>query len=690
MDKRFIIGVDVGGTFTDGVAVDEEGKIIIAKADSSKPDPTDGVMNALGKLAKKIGISLEELVSSTSRFIYGTTVATNALLERQGMDIALITTKGFRDQLNLRRIRRDNGYNLRAKYPDPFVRRSQTYEVTERIDEKGGVIEPLHEDEVIEVARQIRESGITSVAVSTLFSFLNPSHERRIREILYQEIPGVAVSISSDVCPEIREYERTSTVAINAYLTQTVQKHLESFEQRLIGLGMKGRLQIMQSSGGVTASKYITDRPVNIFLSGPAGGVMAAANIGMLSSGGEGENIISCDMGGTSFDITVLADNEIPLSMRSEISGWDIIVPSIDIQTIGSGGGSIAWVDSGNGMHVGPRSAGSVPGPVSYDAGGTEPTVTDADLVLGYIDPDYFLGGEMHLNKEKAEKAIADLGEKVGLSMLETAAGIYSIVNENMLGGMRVATLQRGHDPRDFKLVVFGGAASIHVPDFASELGLGHLIIPRDASVYSAIGLTIADLRFDFTKNINRNSKDITFEELMSEYDELKERGNANLEDINVSGEDRYYHLRADMKYPGEFNEFVIDIPEDVSSMEEIAGCFAAYHKDRYGYAEETMPDIINIRVSAFGRTSKPDFPKDYDHGEDSTHAVKGSRQAYFHEIGEMTEVTVYDGERLECGNKFFGPAIIELPTTTIVVRPGQETYVDEYGNFNIVGSGEG
>lgn len=686
MAETFIVGIDVGGTFTDSVAVDSQGKIIIAKASSTKPDPAVGVLNALAKLAERVHMSVEDFVPSISRFVYGTTVATNALLERKGMEIALITTKGFRDQLNLRRIRRDNGYDLRAAHPEPFVTRHRTYEVTERIDYKGDVLTPLSEEDVVAVAAEIRKAKIQSVAVSLLFAFLNPAHEKRVREILYREIPGVQVSISSDVCPEIREYERTSTVAINAYLTQTVQKHLEAFEQRLVELGLKVKLQIMQSSGGVTASKYITDRPVNIFLSGPAGGVVAAANVGSLTAEGEEKpNIIAVDMGGTSFDITVLAKNEVPLSMRSMIHGWDIIVPSIDIQTIGSGGGSIAWVDEGNGLHVGPQSAGSYPGPVSYSRGGTQPTVTDADLVLGYIDPNYFLGGEMSLDKEKAEQAIRELGQKVGLSTLETAAGINSIVNEKMLGGMRVATLQRGHDPRDYKLVVFGGAASIHVPDFAAELGLGHIIIPRDASVLSALGLTISDIRFDFIRNINQNSAQITFEELMSVYQDLKSLGDANLADIFVGAEDRYYCLRADMKYPGEFNEFVIDIPSDVKSMDEIVECFAKFHRDQYGYAEDTTPDIINVRLSAFGRTSKPKFPPCEDCGADSTHALKGSRRAFFHELGDMVDTNVYDGQLMKTGNTIYGPAIIELPTTTIVVRPEQKAYVDSYSNFNIL-----
>lgn len=684
MEESFMVGIDVGGTFTDGVALNNEGKNIIAKASTTKEDPSIGVMNALAKLAKQAGMEIEEFVPHISRFVYGTTVATNALLERRGSEIALITTRGFRDQLNLRRIWRGNGYNLRAVPPESFVSRHNTYEVTERIDHKGNILTPLVDQDVIAVAKEIKEAGIKSVAVSLLFAFINPDHEKRIREILYNQIPDLQVSISSEICPEPREYERTSTVVINAYLTQIVQKHLENFEAKLRDLGLKSRMLIMQSGGGVTASNYITNKPVNIFLSGPAGGVVASSFIGHLDPGKPDQNIIAVDMGGTSFDITVLAGGKIPLSMRSVIDGWHIITPTIDIQTIGAGGGSIAWVDDGNGLHVGPQSAGANPGPVSYMKGGDEPTVTDADLVLGFIDPNYFLGGEIKLNLEKAKEAIGRIAKEVGLSVLETASGINSIVNENMLGGMKVSTLQRGQDPRDYVLYVFGGAASVHVPDFATELGINQILIPRNASVFSALGLTTSEIRFDLSKNLSCNTANISFEKLMAEYDDLKKQGNDLLEKTLVEKESRYYILRADMKYPGEFNEFIIDIPENVKSIESIIDCFAKFHKDKYGFTEEVLPDIINIRLSAFGRNRKPRFIRNEKGDENSLHARKGTRKAYFHEMKSMVETEIYDGQKMVSGNKVTGPAIIELPTTTIVIRPRQICSVDEYDNFNI------
>lgn len=682
--NSYMVGIDVGGTFTDGVAVDEKGTIYTAKASSTTADPAIGVMNVLSKLANKVGIPLAQFVSNVPRFVYGTTVATNTLLQRKGLDIVLITTRGFRDQLNVRRIWREDGYDLRALPPEPFVPRHRTYEVTERIDHKGNIITPLVEADVISIAEQIKKAGIDSVAVCLLFSILNPAHERKVKELLLREIPDLRVSISSDVCPEIREYERASTVSINAYLAHTVEKQLENFEENLYQMGLEAKLQIMQSSGGVTTTQFIADRPVNIFLSGPAGGVVATSYLGRLVKAEDNNNFLAVDMGGTSFDISLLPEGHIPLSTNSVVHGWHIIAPTINIQTIGAGGGSIAWVDIGGGLHVGPHSAGAIPGPACYMKGGEDATVTDADLVLGYIDPDYFLGGEIKLSLEKAEEAIGKLADKIGLSVIETAAGIFSIVNENMLGGMRLVTLERGRDPRDYSLFVFGGAAPLHVPYFASELEIKHIIIPRDASVFSALGLVVSEIRFDFVKNINRNSRDISFEELMGEYADLQKQGTDCLEKSLVVPKDRYFVLRADMKFPGEFTEFLVDIPSKIKSVKDVQQAFIDYHQKLYEYAEEISPDILNIRLSAFGKTHKPRIAKTKLSGENSKGAIKSKRKAYFHKLGKSILTDVYDGHKIVPGNRLSGPAIIELPTTTIVVRPDQTCFMDEFCNFNI------
>ena len=427
--KQFAIGVDVGGTFTDLVAVDELGNIVATKTPSTSPDSAIGVMNAVDKMAGVLRMTPDELVRDTSRFVYGTTVATNALLERKGLDVALITTKGFRDNLNIRRMWRENTFDLRSIPPMPIVPRDRIYEVTERIDNEGNIIQPLIENEVESIAETLKKAHIESVAVCLLFSFLNPAHEQKIKEILNKKVPNIKVSLSSIVCPEIREYERASTVVMNAYLAGSVGKHLEDLEGGLKRKGGKLGLEIMQSNGGVTTTRFIADRPANIFLSGPAGGVVGASFLGQLIKSEAGNNFLAVDMGGTSYDMCLLPEGRILLSRIKLFHGWHIVTPTIDIHTIGAGGGSIAWLDIAGGLHVGPQSAGAVPGPACYMRGGEDPTVSDADLLLGYLNPEYFLGGEMKLGIERAEKAIKKISDKLGLSPLETADGLSELLS---------------------------------------------------------------------------------------------------------------------------------------------------------------------------------------------------------------------------------------------------------------------
>lgn len=683
--RSYLVGVDVGGTFTDAVAIDEEGIVHTTKAPSTPSDPTKGVINAVGKMAEATGTTLEAFVPHIKRFVYGTTVATNTLLQRKGLNTALIMTIGTRDTLNIRRMWRENAYDLRSLPPTSFIPRHRSYEVTERIDHRGRVITPLVETEVISIAAQIRKAGIDSVAVCLLFSYLNPAHERRLKELLLKEIPDLRVSISSDVCPEIREYERASTVAINAYLASTVEKHLKSLENQLFKRGLKAGLQIMQSSGGVTTADFVADRPVNIFLSGPAGGVVATSYLGQSVKAGDKNNFLAIDMGGTSFDICPLPEGRIPFLTTSVIHGWRIVAPTIDVHTIGAGGGSVAWVDVAGGLHVGPDSAGAVPGPACYLQGGEEATVTDADLLVGYLNPDYFLGGEMKLSLEKAEDVIGKIANKIGLSLLETADGIFRIVNNNMLGGIRLVTVEKGFDPRDFTLVVFGGAGAVHVPALASELEIKHIVIPRDAATFSALGLVVSDIRFDFVRNINRNSGDISIDELSSGFADLQKLGLDCLETALTNPSDRYCRFQADMKFPGEYSEFLVEIPNRIGSMEDVRKIFIDYHRNLYDYVEEAMPDIINIRVSAFGKTMKPKVAKAKLGGEKCDGGIKAERNAYFHEVKRSVPTPIYDGQRIVPGNRLIGPAIIELPATTIVVRPGQSCFLDELCNFNIM-----
>ena len=681
--NEFMIGIDVGGTFTDLIAIDELGEIFTEKVPSTPADPSVGVLKAIGKVSTSLDMSVEDLLSNTKRFVYGTTVATNTLLQRKGVDTALITTKGFRDNLNIRRMWREDTFDLRALPPTPIVFRDKIFEVTERIDSEGNVVEPLEESELVAIMQKLGNTNIDSIAVCLLFSFQNPVHERKIKDFLSNKLRNMRVSLSSEVCPEIREYERASTVVINAYLAGTVGKHLEHLEDQLMKKGLAVEMQIMQSNGGVTTTGFVADRPVSIFLSGPAGGIVASTFLGEKIEGNE-KNFLTVDMGGTSFDICLLPERRFSLSRMNLVHGWHIVAPIIDIHTIGAGGGSVAWLDSAGGLHVGPQSAGAVPGPACYMRGGQEATVTDANLVMGYLNPDYFLGGEMKLSLEKAEEVIGKISNQLGLSLMETANGIFRIINNNMLGGMRVVTVEKGFDPRDYTLVVFGGAAAIHLPAIAPELGIKHIVIPRDASVFSAVGLVVSNVRYDFVRNVNRSIEEITLDELLYEYQSLMKKGRMLLSASGVNPKDIYFEIQSDLKFPGQYRELTVDLPSDLNSLQKVEDTFKDSHERLYGFVEGTPPELVNIRVTAIGKMSKPTIAKAKLGGENCDSAIKARRNVYLHEEGKDISIPIYDGRGISPGNKLQGPAIIEVPKTTIVVRPGQSLFMDELSNFNI------
>ena len=683
MDKRsFVIGIDVGGTFTDIVSVDLSGNTLIAKAPTTPKDVSVGVIDACKKIARANDIGDGEFFASMSRLVYGTTVATNTLLQRTGVDTAYVTTRGFKDNLNLRRGWREGVTNAWAAPPVPIVPRHRCYEVTERIDCDGNVIQPLVEADVKLIAQKLKEANITAVAVCLLFSFVNPSHEQRVREILVSELPDAKVSLSSEICPEVREYERASTTVINAFLATTVAQHLENLELDLKERGFASAPEIMQSSGGVSTINFISERPVRIFLSGPAGGAMAGAFLAEHMP--DRRNLLTVDMGGTSFDVCIIPEG-CPLTVtETKIHGWTILSPMIDVHTIGAGGGSKAWADNAGGLHVGPMSAGSVPGPACYMRGGTEPTVTDADMALGYLAPDYFLGGEMPISREKAEEALKTLADRVGLSVMELAGGIFRIINNNMLGAMRLVSVQRGYDPRDFSVVAFGGAGAVHAAVIARELGARDLIVPMDASVLSALGLTSTDVRYDFVMNVNLGVKDISLDELNGKYADLIDQGTRLLSDSNVELGNMYFVKQADMKYPGQYRETLVPLPSTVNSIDDLDRAFADLHLKLYNYNEDESSQIVNLRLSAFGRVNKPRLATAGLEVGGCEGAIKSKRYAFFDELNESVQTPVYDGKRIRPGNKLRGPAIVELPTTTIVVRPDQSMTMDELFNFNI------
>ncbi len=581
---NYRIGADVGGTFTDLVAMDESGRVIVAKAPTTPVDQSDGVMDAVSKA----GVALDRV----DFFSHGTTVGVNAVIEGKGAKVAIVTTEGYRDALELRRGQRvidnpDDMYNLQMDLPqdyvggyDPLVRRPLRFEVPERLDYRGTVLKPLDEEVVRRVAAELRRENVEAAVVCYLFSFMDPAHERRTAEILREMLPGLHLSVSSEILPVIREYERLSTATVNAYVMPIMHSYLRRLREKLKAGGFKKELYLMQSSGGIMSSSVAADRPVYTIDSGPAGGVTAAAQLGV-SLGYP--DVISFDMGGTTAKICVVRDGRPEVTTRFWLGGkYFIGVPVMDMVEIGAGGGSIASVDLAGAVHVGPRSAGSVPGPACYGKGGGEPTVTDADLVLGYINPDYYLGGDMSVDVEAAEQAIrVKLADRLGTTVAEAAHGIYRLVNANMIAATRVVTVQRGHDPRDFSLVVSGGTAAIHAVRMAQELRIPRVIIPLNAGVFSAVGLITADVRYDVHRSYVVRLSQVDPVRLETIFAELAREAAANIEEMGFAPAEIVTHYEIDMRYLGQAHEVPVEVPRELGTR---------HGRDRPGHYREPFP----------------------------------------------------------------------------------------------------
>lgn len=680
---QYRIGIDVGGTFTDFLVIDSAGSGRVFKSSSTPKDPSIGVMNGIEEAARSYGLSVGEFLERTELIVHGTTVTTNAVLTSSGAKTGLITTAGFRDILEMRKGIRKRLYDNKTDPPVPLVPRRLRIGVEERVDCEGRIVTPLKESDVRNAARLFKDEGVESVAVSTLFSFYEPCHERRIAEILGEEMPGVYISLSSEILPEIREYERTSTVVLNSYVGPILRRYLISLADQLKKRGFKGVLLIMQSNGGVMSPSVAAVFSSNTLLSGPAAGPLS----GLFYAGYHGWNdIITVDMGGTSFD-ACLVQNGVPLiTTEGEISEYRIASPMVDIATIGAGGGSIAWIDDTGLLQVGPKSAGADPGPACYGRGGTKPTVTDADLILGYLDPDYFLGGSMTLRTELSRSAIRSVAEPLGIDEVEAAAGIFDIVNSNMADGVRLVSVRRGYDPREFVLVVAGGAGPIHAGAIALELEIPLIVIPRESSVFCAVGMLLSDLRHDVVRTykvaFDRAEKQV----VRQIYEEMRQKGKEMLSSERVRDDQMEFRCSASLRYMGQIHEIDVEVTDDEIRGEDFSGVLNRFH-DRhetlYGYSDPAAPvEIVNLRLSAVGHTPKPIFPKERYVGPDSSHAVKGYREVYFKSAKSYVSTLVYDGLRLGYGCLVRGPAIIEQPNTSILVMPEYDVECDAYGSY--------
>lgn len=682
---RFRMGVDIGGTFTDCVIIEESGKIHTFKELSTPKDPSAGLYNVIKKAAASFGITLTQLLGALEFFAHGTTVATNTLLTGTGAKTGLILTRGFRDTLEMRRAHKENIWDLYLPVPKPLVPRYLRMGVEERIDYKGDVILKLNEEQTREACKKFKKEGVEAVAICTLFSFLNDSHERRIAEIVKEELPDAFISISSEVLPQIREYERMSTTVANAYVGPKLTVYLSNLEKKLREDGLSRAFYVTASNGGVMTADTAIRHASATLLSGPAAGAVGALFFAELTGR---KNLILMDMGGTSFDVSLINGGKISLSMEGEIAGYRIAKPMIEINTIGAGGGSIAWIDRGGMLKVGPASAGSDPGPVCYDLGGEEPTVTDANLVLGYLNMDYFLGGEMRINRDKAVSLIRKkIADPLGMSVTEAAAGIFKIINHNMADASKVVSIQKGHDPREYSLVSAGGACSIHACKIAEEIGATTVLVPAAASVFCALGMLETDIKLDRVKSFNAQIPGINLEEFNNVIKETEEKALKELLWEGVS-EKRAYLLRfLDIRYEGQHHEVTVEIPGDQIIGEkhiyQIAETFHGAHERLYTYSTpETPLELINLRITAVGTVERTSLEVPPGEKGELQKALKTRRQVYFEEHEGFMDIPVYDRSKLTPGHTIPGPAVVEERITTVIVHPAWSLEVDGYGNL--------
>ncbi len=677
------LSTDVGGTFTDGVLLDEaSGRVVVSKVSSTPRNPAIGTIESV----EKFSIPLRDVTFLS----HGTTVVINALIEGKGAKTALLTTRGFRDVIEIGRSNRTEMYDALYRKPRPLVPRFLRLEVSERIDAGGRVVTPLSDVELQETLSVLVEEGVEAVAVCLLNAYANPEHEIRIGEYLREKLPDATVSLSHLITRRYYEYERTSTTTQNAYVMPVVRTYLDSLEEELRRREFGQVLQIMQSNGGVMAASVARDMPIAMVESGPAGGAIGAAQLAKLIGY---ENVISYDMGGTTAKTSIITGGLPETTEQYLVEGRPILLPVVDLREIGAGGGSIAWIDEAGAMHVGPQSAGADPGPACYQRGGEEPTVTDANLQLGLLNPDYFLGGEMEISSELGRKAIQRVADHFDLSVDEAALGIVKIVNTNMSGLLQSMTVKRGYDPREFAVVAFGGAGPIHAAAIAKELGVPTVIVPPYSGVFSAWGMLMADLRHDLSQTFITSLDGADPSAVSDLFGALEKRIVGVFAKENVEeGEITVTH-ELDLRYLGQEHTLAVTTPalftEGVKS--RIAKAFDDHHLRVYGHnAPEEPKEIVSLKVIGLGNVTKPKLERIPDGDETPpAEAGLGTRNVYVGK-GQYRSFDIHRRDLLKAGNVIRGPAVIEEITATTVVEEGQSCQVDPYGNLIIAINEEG
>lgn len=677
------LAVDIGGTFVDAIRYDGDSEqLVVEKSDSTSGDPADGVVEAIEKTNTDL--------SRGDSFVHGTTLGLNALLERDGVKTGLITNEGFIDVLELGRYDRpyEEMFNLLYEKPEPLVPRHLRKGVSGRVDGTGDVIDPIDRDDVIDVASNLVEQhDVDSIAVCLLHSYANPEQERRISEIVNRRYPEVSLSLSSDISGEYREYERTSTTVLDAYIKPIFESYVDELDEWLATEGFDGSFFITRSGGGSLAANSVKETPIHSILSGPAGGIIGATNVAQLAGY---DRLIAADMGGTSVDTCVITNGTPVIEHEAEIEDHSLQIPVYDLRTIGSGGGSVAWLD-GEFLKVGPESAGADPGPICYGRGGTEPTVTDAAVVLGYIDPEAFLGGTMDLAVDEARDGIRRrLAEPLGTTPREISQGVFDVLAGDIVNAINEITVERGLDPRDFRLLSYGGAGPMAMPLVGRELDVASILIPRAPSVFSAWGMLLSNVNYDFSQTTITRLEHTNLREIESSFEDLERQASSKLRSDGFGRADQSIERSVEMRYMGQ--EHTVEVPADgVASLEELEARFNTQYGKRYDHRMEDPIEVVHLRVRGVGHTDNAAIARtdDIDTHRRSENTYDRTREAYCFAEEEFLEFDVRPRVSLSSSASVSGPAIVQEPTTTIVVHSDQVAALDDHGNIEITAKGD-
>lgn len=677
----WIVGVDVGGTFTDFHAVDTaSGRIERHKTSSTPDDPSQAVIEGFAALFPRLQAKADEI----ERISHGTTVGTNALIQGRGAPVALVVTEGFRDLLEIGRQIRPHMFDLQKDHPQPLVPRQRRFEAAERVTFDGSVLKLLDEAAIEAVVEELKASGAGAVAVCFLFSHVNPKHEQHLGAAIRAALPDMSVSLSSDVQPEFREYERLSTTVLNAYLQPVMDRYLRHFQDELSAMAPRATLGINQSSGGLMSPERARELPIRTALSGPAAGSVGAIHTASLAGVAD---VITLDMGGTSADVCLIRDYAAQMTYERWIEGYPARLASVDINAVGAGGGSIAWFERDGLLKVGPQSAGAAPGPACYGLGGTAPTVTDANLVLGRLSPRGLLDGGMALDIQAARDALVAVSERLGMSVERTAHGIIGIVVANMVRAIRAISVERGHDPRDFALLPFGGAGPLHAVDVARALGIGRIVVPAAPGILCALGLIVSDLKETFVTSRTTRVKEEGMADIADVVAALGEEAQAWFAGEGIPPEAQERELTLDMRYVGQNYELQVVLPADAAlTVDAVSQAFFAMHEQNYGYSTpDDAVEVVNFRLTARGILHREPAPAVEEEGGEAE--ATGTRPVWF-EPDAAVDTPVYDRRTLRPGMAFAGPAVVEELDSTTTVFPGDKVHIDVAGNMIIAVGG--